>query len=90
MQLQHQGNSEMVLLSIFFTESESGDHQRSILYSFCRSMRLLFSDINITSNLSVAVQTGSPYIHLSVVFPSEIYGPHCYTTILLSENIPNI
>ena len=42
-QIQHQGNSEMVLLSIFFTRIRSTeDHQQIVLYSFCRSMRLLF------------------------------------------------
>ena len=34
----------MVLLSIFFTRirSTEGVHQQIVLYSFCRSMRLLF------------------------------------------------
>ena len=33
----------MVLLSIlFYTNQIHGDHQQIVLYSFCRSMRLLF------------------------------------------------
>ena len=45
MQLQHQGNSTRngAIKHIFYTESDPRrDHQRIVLYSFCRSMRLLF------------------------------------------------
>ena len=32
----------MVLLSIFYESDPRRDHQQIVLYSFCRSMRLLF------------------------------------------------
>ena len=42
MQLQHQGNSEMVLLAYFLHESDPReDHQQIVLYSFCRSILAL-------------------------------------------------
>ena len=96
--LQHQGNSRNeLLLSIFFTRIRSTeDHQQIVLYSFCRSMRLLFIwqlkyyfQIFLAEDLS----TLTPYIHLSVVFPSRMpTRTALFVTqpILLSENIPNI
>ena len=68
------------------------DHQQIVLYSFCRSMRLLFTAVVITQIFLYEDLSTWVYIHLSVVFPSRMpAGPHFVTQpILLSENIPNI
>ena len=58
----------MVLLSIFFYESDPRrDHQQIVLYSFCRSMRLLYYlAVKILPNLSVPEDLSTLALHTSV------------------------
>ena len=66
------------------------DHQQIVLYSFCRSMRLLFHlAVKYYFKSFCMVSARWPYTHLSVAFPSRMpAGPHFVTQpILLSENI---
>ena len=72
-----------------FTESDPRrDHQQIVLYSFCRSMRLLFIwrfKILLQIFLYEDLSTFNPS-HLSVIFPHSRYQQtRCYAT-----NIPNI
>ena len=96
MQLQHQGNSEMVLLSIFFTRIRSTEGSSADCSLFILSLHALALHLAVKILLQIFLyedlSTLAFYIHLSVVFPSRMpAGPHFVTQpILLSENIPNI
>ena len=65
---------EMVLLSIFFTRIRSTrDHQQIVLYSFCRSMRLLFIlAVKILLQIFLYEDLSTLALHTSVIsFPPE-------------------
>ena len=70
------------------------DHQQIILYSFCRSMRLLLSKRlkYYFKSFCMKIWARCLAIHLSVVFPPECQQDNTllHQPILLSENIPNI
>ena len=79
----------MVLLSIFLHESDPRrDHQQIVLYSFCRSMRLLFIQRlkYYFKSFCMKIWARWPYIHLSVVFPSRMpAGPHFVTQTTIAK-----
>ena len=83
-----------VLLLIFLYESDPRrDHQQIVLYSFCRSMRLLFH-LAVKILLQIFQRR---FEHVGLTYICRLYfsrmpaGPHFVTQpILLSENIPNI
>ena len=85
----------MVLLSIFFTRIRSTeDHQQIVLYSFCRSMRLLFIlAVKILLQIFLYEDLSTLALHTSVscLFPSKCSRTAlCYAANTISENIPNI
>ena len=85
----------MVLWHIFYTNrSTEGSSADYVLYSFCRSMRLLFIPAVkiLLQSFCMKIWARWPYIHLSVVFPSRMptRTALCYATNTISENIPNI
>ena len=95
MQLQHQGNSRIVLLSIFFTRIRSTEGSSADCSLFILSLHALALHLAVKyyfKSFCMKIWARWPYIHLSVVFPSRMpAGPHFVTQpILLSENIPNI
>ena len=86
----------MVLLSIFFTRirSTGRDHQQIVLYSFCRSMRLLFHlAVKILLQIFLYEDLSTLALHTSVGCISLQNASRITLSqqpILLSENIPNI
>ena len=94
MQLQHQGNIEMVLLSIFLrirsTEGSSADCSLFILSLHALALHLA---VKILLQIFLYEDLSTLTLHTSVgCISSECkQGPHFVTQpILLSENIPNI
>ena len=86
---------EMVLLSIFYTNQiHGGIISRLFFIHFVAHALALHLAVKILLQIFLYedLSTLTPYIHLSVVFPSRMpAGPHFVTQpILLSENIPNI
>ena len=73
----------MVLLSIFFTESDPRrDHQQIVLYSFCRSMLALHLAVKIL--LQIFLYEDLSTVNLTYIcrlyFPPELpAGPHFIT-----------
>ena len=59
------------LLAYFLQSSHRRDHQQIVLYSFCRSMRLLFicKDFNV-ANLHMKIEHWPTYI-CQLYFPPE-------------------
>ena len=85
----------MVLLSIFFTRIRSTEGSSAdVLYSFCRSMRLLFICLfKILLQIFLYEDLSTLTLHTSVGCISLQNASRtalCYQPILLSENIPNI
>ena len=91
----HQGNSEMVLISIFFRRIRSNEDSSADCSLFILSLHALALHLAVkyySPNLSVwrFEHVGSAYI-CRLYFPPECQQDHLVTQpILLSENIPNI
>ena len=66
MQLQHQEIIEMVLLSRLYTNQIHEDHQQIVLYSFCRSMRLLHLAVKILLQIFLYEDLSTLALHTSV------------------------
>ena len=81
----------MVLLSIFFTESDPRrDHQRIVLCPFCRSMQHVHLAVKILLQIFLYEDLSTLALHTSVgcISVRMPAGPHFVTQpILLSENI---
>ena len=82
----------MVLLSVFFTNQITEDHQQIILYSFCRSMLALHLAVKILLQIFLYEDLSTLALHTSVgcISLQNAAGPCITQPILLSENIPNI
>ena len=78
---------------IFLHESDPRrDHQRIVLYSFCRSMRLLFIWLKyyFKSFCRRFEHVGHTYICRLCFLQNASRTALCYATNTIDENIPNI
>ena len=94
MQLQHQGNPEMVLLPLLFLHESDPrrDHQQIVLYSFCRSMRL-FSHLAVKILLNLLYEDLSTLVLHTSVGCISLQNASRDCTLLRNQiprNIPNI
>ena len=88
MQLQHQGTTEMVLLSTFFTRirsTEGSSADCSLFILSLHALRFLHLAVKILLQIFLYEDLSTlPYIHLSVVASSRMpAGPHFVTQPIL-------